>query len=692
MADLSLFQEFRRRKVFRVAAAYIIVAWLILQVVDVLVPMLELPGWVGRLVLLLLIVGLPVAIFLAWAFELTPEGIKRDTGSEVGSTTQLSPDASAATGRHHGQSIAVLPLNNLSGDATNDPFAIGVHDDLITQISRIGSIKTISRTSVMQYRETDKAVPQIANELGVAAVLEGGIQKAGDRVHVNVQLIDAATDHHLWADTYDRHLTAENIFAIQEEIATSVAKALHTTLSPAQKDRLASVPTKNMAALEEYFNGRQNLAIRNVHCLQNAARHFERAIEADPDFALAYVGLADAIVLQNVYGSLPENEMVAKAEPLLNKALALDGQLGEAYTSLGSLRFHLKFYDESEDFYKKAIELNPNYAQTYLWYGSLLIDGFDRVLESFNMTSKAAELDPLSCTVNINLGIVHDVLGEFDAALRQYRRVIEIDPAYAIVYPHIGFMRWEAYGDLVEAMPWFRKAIAASPSSPNYPAYLALLYLDLGDEEHAGRWVDKAMELGSTTFRPNVARALLALRRGDTPGVAAGATKAIECKPNVWWGWAALAQLRNIDLDADKFDQARARYTQAFPALADGSEPTINRTNFRVAIDFALVLTRCGDQERANDLLDRCMTFIRTIPRMGQEGYWISDAAIHALRGDTKSALAALREAIDQGWRAFWWYYLRHDPNFASIRDESEFRNMVEQLEADIADQLSRLQ
>jgi TolB-like protein/Tfp pilus assembly protein PilF len=683
MADPSLFQELRRRKVFRVAVAYVIIAWLVLQVVDVLLPMLELPNSIGKVVLILLAIGLPIALLLAWVFELTPAGIQKETDSAA--TEPVS------TGNRNSRSIAVLPLENLSRDTANEPFTIGVHDDLITQISKISSIKTISRTSVMQYRETTKTVPQIAAELGVATILEGGIQKAGDRVHVNVQLIDAASDHHLWSDTYDRQLTAQNIFSIQEEIATAVAKALHATLSPQQKDRLAIVPTKNMAALEAYFVGRQNMATRTVLTLQKAVTHFERAIELDPEFALAYVGLSDAVVLQNVYGNLPEDEMLSTVEPLLNKALKLDGHLGEAYASLGGLKYHTHAYDEAEGLYKKALELNPNYATTYGWYGTLLMDGLDRVLEAFKMHSRAAELDPLSCTFNINLGIVHDVLGDFDAALRQYHRVAELDPAYAIVYPHIGFVYWEAHGDLVEAFPWFVKAIEQSPASPNYPSYLGLLYLDLGDEIHAEQWIEKALELGSTTYRPNVARALFALRRGDAAAIRKFATRALAGRPNIWWGWAAHAQLRNDDLRAGRTHEARARYERAYPKLSNGIDLKVNRTNFRVAIDYAMVLDKCGEDKRANELLDRCMTFIRTIPRMGQEGYWISDAAIHSLRGDIKSALAAMREAIDHGWCAFWWYYFTYDPNFDAVRDDPEFQAMAKELSSKMADQLDRL-
>lgn len=687
----SLFDELKRRKVFRVSAAYMVISWLVLQVVDVVAPMLDLPDWAGKFIFLLLVIGLPIAVVVSWAFEWTPEGVRRDSGSEPGTTAPRPDTGHTASTTVDRKSIAVLPFANLSQDAVNEPFAMGVHDDLITQISKIGSIKTISRTSVMQYRGTAKTIPQIADELGVASVLEGGVQKEGDRVRVNVQLIDAAADDHLWADTYDRQLTAENIFAIQAEIAASVAKALHATLSVEQKDRLAAVPTKSIGALEEYFAGRQEAAIRTVHALKSAAGRYERAIDYDPDFALAYVGLSDALQLLFVYGGLPLTEMQERVEPLIQKALQLDSSLGQAHASLGGLKYQVKDFEGSEAAFKRALELNSNYATAYHWYGSTLIDGFDRVLEAFVMFSKAAELDPLSCTHNINLGIVHDVLGDTDAALRQYHRVIEINPAYAVVYPHIGFVYWEVYGDLVTAHSWMAKSIELSPASPNYPAYLALLYLDLGDDAEAEHWVEKAMELGPAVFRPNVAKALLALHRGNESENVESAITAADGKPNVWWGWAALAQLRNHDLGTDRVDEARARYERFFPALAGDNEVLINRINFRVAIDYALVLVRSGDRRRANTLLDCCLAFISTIPRMGQEGHWISDAAIHSLRGDVGASLAALREAVDQGWRACWWYYLKHDPNFEAIRGEREFKSIVRELGVDMANQRAQL-
>lgn len=689
MAGISqLIKELRRRKVFRVAVVYAGVSWLLVEIASVVLPIFKSPEWILQVFTFFVILGFPLAVILAWAFELTPDGIKRDTGigeAPAEKSDSTEPTARSVTDR---KSIAVLPLENLSRNPANEPFTIGIHDDLLTCISKIGSIKTISRTSVMQYRDTTKTIPQIAKELGVSSVLEGGIQWSGDRVHINVQLIDAATDEHLWAEVYDRDLTAKDIFAIQGEISVAIAEALRAKLSPDEQDRLSYVPTENMAALEAYFLGKQRVATRTTQAVVEAIANFERAIELDPDFALAYVGLADSYLMQAHYGNRTMGAMVKKAEPVIKKALELDDRSGEAHTSLAALQEFRNEFVDSEQTFKRALELNPNYATAYHWYGELLINQLDRVDEAAELGKKAAELDPLSPAISINLGVFLDVQGRFEEALVKYHRVIEIDPAIAAVYPLIGFVYWEAYGRIAEALPWFEKGVSRSPSSPNYPAYLGLLYLDLGDHAEAGRRITKAIEIGSETYRPNVARAFLALYQGDNTIVSEYAGKALAANPNVWWGWAALALLRNEDLRAGRIGEARARYEQCFPALLNDEELQVNRINFQVTIDFALVLMRMGEQERAQRLLEKCLAFVQTIPRLGQGGFWIADTIIHALRGETRKAIAALREAIDEGWRASWWYYLNHDPNLESIRGEPEFQALATEVKADMAVQL----
>ena len=289
----SVWGELKRRNVVRVTVAYSIVSWLILQITDVLMPLLGLPEWVGRLVFLLLVIGFPLALIFAWAFELTPEGIKLDKDIVRSESPKRLPSRKldffiigalrlalafviidqyvldksqpSAETTENRRSIAVLPFANRSAAEENAAFfADGIHDELLTRLAKIGDLKVISRTSVMEYRDTTKKMRQIGEELGVGSILEGGVQRAGNTVRINVQLIDAQTDEHLWAHSYDRELNAANIFAIQSEISTSIAKALWVTLSPDEQQRIAAVPTENIEVLEAYFIGQQLVERRNA--------------------------------------------------------------------------------------------------------------------------------------------------------------------------------------------------------------------------------------------------------------------------------------------------------------------------------------------------------------------------------------------------------------------------------------------
>jgi TolB-like protein len=314
---MSFIRELKRRNVFRVGIAYAVVAWLILQLSDVLISMLNLPDWVGRLVILLITIGFPLALIFAWAFELTPDGIKRD--QDVGRSASVSP----VTGRkldfviiaalvmalgfvivdqyvmeEQGpeleKSIAVLPFANRSALPEDAYFVDGIHDDILTQLSNLSGIeKVISRTTMARYRDTDKSVPEIAAELGVAAIVEGSVQRAGGTIRVTIQLISAPEDEHLWAKNYDRQLNTDNIFAIQSEIAAAIADSLHATLTAGDAKQLETFPTDNLDAYDAYLLGKHAMADRTLHDIRRARSFFESAVEIDPQFALAQVGIAD---------------------------------------------------------------------------------------------------------------------------------------------------------------------------------------------------------------------------------------------------------------------------------------------------------------------------------------------------------------------------------------------------------------
>jgi tetratricopeptide (TPR) repeat protein len=504
-----------------------------------------------------------------------------------------------------------------------------------------------------------------------------------------VQLIDAVTDEHLWAQTYDRQLTAASIFAIQSEIATAIAEELRAALSLDEQQRLATVPTKSLPALEAYFLGKQRMATRVTDDLAEAVDLFQRAIELDPDFALAYVGLADTYTLQVGYAGFPQDEMSARSELAINKALELDDRLGEAYASLGLLKMDID-PESAEAAFKRALELNPNYASAHQWY-FFLLGRFGRLEEALAHIKIAVELDPLSAIVNDNLAWAYLNLGRHDEAMAHFKKYIKIDPEFPGPYNGIGSLYWRVYGLLDKAVPWFEKRVAIDPSNSNGLAWFGLLVLDLGDDEQAEYWISRSRELAPDGFDSNLAMHILHAYRGEDDQATDYALIVLNTYPREWEGRVAAAYLRDRDLQPGRYAEARARYETAFPELLAANEPEIDGANYGAAINLALILSATGEQERADLLLERSLAFIETIQRLGFYGAWISDVQIYALQGKTAEALTALREAIDAGWRSLWWYFLEHDKNLDSIRDDPEFQAMVEEVRADIAAQLMRL-
>jgi len=311
---LSFFDELQRRKVFRVAIAYVVGAWVTAQMVGLVADSFLAPAWVMQITLTLLALGLPVSLVISWAFDLTPGGFVRsqddDTSKPSLSNTQtygllggmfavvavilylIWPQTSPPPPTVFDNSIAVLPFANDSvAEEDAEFFAVGMHDELLTRLADITALKVISRTSVMEYRDTTKNMRQIGEELGVVYLLEGRVQRAGNRLHIIIQLIDAASDEHLWQDSYDRELTAENIFALQAEMATSIATELHQTLSPEMTAKLNERPTQNTRAYDFYLSGEVYLKRRQADV---AIRQFGRAIEEDPMFAVAWAALSRA--------------------------------------------------------------------------------------------------------------------------------------------------------------------------------------------------------------------------------------------------------------------------------------------------------------------------------------------------------------------------------------------------------------
>ena len=716
---MSLFNELKRRSVFRVGIAYVIIAWLVAQILQLVFESFGTPEWVMKTVLVLMAAGMPFVLFFAWAFELTPEGLKRehevDRSQSITNKTSrkldffiisvlavamvylgvdklfLTQELSTALPVAEStsteiadtrKSIAVIPFANRSDKKEDVFFVDGIHDDVLTQLARIRSLKVISRTSMMQYRDTTKNMPQIGEELGVRNILEGGVQRAGDRVRINVQLIDAQADEHLWAETYERELTAENIFSIQSEIATAIAKALAATLSPDEQQRLSSVPTQNLEALESYFHGKRLSISRLSNELIEAVDYFERAVDLDPEFALAYVGLADAWVLRDINdGQVPSAEAQANAKAAIDNALRLDPGLGEAYASLGLLRWAQNNYEDALESLVRATNLNPNYAPAIQWQSGVL-GVLGRATEALPLAEKALELDPLAPIIHFALGQLFATLGRVDEALAACRRSVEINPEFVRGMQCLGDLYAQVLNRRDEGLKWFEKAAKADPKQPYNPAAIAFIFLDLGDQERAAIYVQKAAVLNNDF--PGV---IYYLNQDNEPALLEVASKSLTQYPSS----LVLHVLGERDVNAGDPAAAVARYKQYYPKLFD-DEPRVDGNNFSPAVDIFPFLVAAGDQECADLLLEKSLAFLATQKRSSLYlGFFWNDAKALLYLGRRADAMTVIQETMDAGTVSAWRNFFDYDPVTEPLRDDLEFIALRKRLESDMAQQLARV-
>jgi TolB-like protein/Tfp pilus assembly protein PilF len=533
----NFFAELKRRNVYKVAIAYAIVGWLLIQVATQVFPFFEIPNWAVRLVVMLIVIGFPVAFVVAWAFELTPEGLKRtETADAVpqrrsSNRTWIYVIIIAAAisislfflGRYTAgkqtdsseppaKSIAVLPFANLSRDPDNAYFAYGIQDEIITRLSKIAELKVISCTSTQRFKSSPDDLPAIAKQLGVANILEGSVQRSADQVRVNVQLIKAAGDEHLWADTFDRQLT--DIFRIESDIAKTIADTLKAKLTGAEEQAIARRPTEVPEAYELYLKGRFFWNKRTGADLQMAIQYFNQAITKDPRYALAYAGLADSYVLLPPYGAASSSDSFPRAEAAAKKALELDDTLAEAHTSLGQI---LLFYDldfaASTREFEHAIALDPNYATAHHWYGggpALALGEFDRAIAELK---RAQQLDPLSLIINADLGAGFVTARRYDDALAQLRKTIEMDTRFYYAHWNLG-EALELKGQLREALAEYKKA-AELDDDPFVLGLLAQSYAKLGQRDEGLKMLGQLQQLATRRYVTSYTFALVHIALGE---------------------------------------------------------------------------------------------------------------------------------------------------------------------------------
>ncbi len=512
----------------RVAIAYAAVAFILIEAAGNIFPVLGLENWYPAVVVLGL-TGFPVAMVLAWLFDLGPGGVvvTPPTDAVTHPTTRVSNDTIVNAALLDPKTVAVLPFDNLDRESEDDYFSDGITEEITARLSRVRDLRVVSRTSVMVYKDVKKNIRQVGRDLGAGSVVEGSVRRAQGRVRITAQLIDARSDEHLWADSYNRSL--EDIFAIQSDVAESIAGALQAELSPSEVATLERKATDDLQAYDAYLKGRFLYNLRTEDGIRKSVGFLEDAIQRDPVFALAHAGLADSFVLLGLYNAERPDRVMPRAKASAQDALRLDPRLGEALTALACVR---SIYDwdwaAAEVDFKKAVEANPRYPTAYHWYAMNHLAPRGRIAQALLQLDKATDLDPQAPVLAASRGFLYYLEDRLDDAARVLKDVLTANPRFALAHFFLGQVleqqqRYEHAMDAFEAASAIRgktpeiltamgntaalageqaqalgykgELVAMSADTYVSPGRIGQVCFTLGQVDEAFDWMNKALEI-----------------------------------------------------------------------------------------------------------------------------------------------------------------------------------------------------
>jgi TolB-like protein/thioredoxin-like negative regulator of GroEL len=544
-------KELKRRNVYRVTVVYLAVAFLTLQVIDLLIPATTLPEWVASFLLAIAIMGFPVAVIAAWAFEMTPEGIRwtqPDNGGAAGSepsrpiltyvfATALLLAAGAVwwylsgpgsfDPESEGRTIAVMPFHTLGTDQAN-AFTEGIHLGVLTNLSNVSGLDVISRTSVKVLESSNKSLPEIADALGATWVLQADVQEVGSNVQINARLINARDDRQVWAQSYRRTLTTDNIFDIQTELSLAIIEALHARLTPSEKQRVDRKPTVSLEAYGLHNLGRTELDKRDEPGMRAAVSHFEQALKLDPDYTLAWVGLADSSTLLYDYRIDRSDSRLVTADAAIQRALQLDPLSAEAHASLGLFYYAQQNAPKSIVELTLAVELMPNYADAQSWLAwALQLAGEPE--GGLQSARRAVAVNPLSGEAISNLTLSYLAMGDYEKALTQSRHNQTILPSWATAkfYESLALYHLGRFAEVQERLD----QVSVDWTENGAESLLALSLIATGDEV-AARQLLAQIEGGGDPF----STALVYLALGEHESALDGFERVKR-----WHAWPVLA-------------------------------------------------------------------------------------------------------------------------------------------------------
>jgi TolB-like protein/Flp pilus assembly protein TadD/preprotein translocase subunit Sec61beta len=717
--EASLWAELKRRNVVRVAAAYAVIAWLLIEVSDTIFPRLGLPEWTVTLVIALLLLGLPLALFLAWAFELTPDGMKRTedaageapvprtgwrrtdrlivvallaviallVGERFWTGDRPDEDATAAAevaatpqAGAPARSIAVLAFDDLSPQRDQAYFAEGISEELLNLLARIEDFKVAARTSSFKFRGANLDIGEIGRALNVETVLEGSVRKSGNQLRVTAQLINVADGFHLWSQSYDRELS--NVFAVQDEIATAIVDALKLKLD---LGAATAGRTRDTAAYDHYLRGRQLGRQPTQAGLLRAVQEFEQAIAIDPGFAAAYAGIADAWVWLEDYGGIRSAEAFPRAEQAARRALELDPQSAEAHAAMAFVvdRYH-RDKPAARDYFERTLQLNPNYVNAYNLYGDTLRDlgDYPRMVE---VHRKAVELDPLSYFMKTRLSSKLMAVGQLEEAERIIAGVFEEFPGNDFAHEEMGNLERNR-GRLAEAVRHFRIVHFARPGDPYAAAQLALIGITANDPVMVEQWIAAAREWGADNRWELSARSRAAIWRQDWEELGRVANLVGGDNGALFRGMAAARQGSWPEARQHLLDSLRNR-----ARLEDGGVPL---SQAQALVELGWVEQQLGLADWQQALADARQPLERLLVTGGghiqgdfNQLYFL--VALHVISGDEAAALEVLRGMVEKGFLEHW--LIEQEPMFADWRDAAAVQALLQRMRDTVAAERAKL-
>ena len=725
---MSFFKELKRRNVFRVGIAYAITSWLLIQVSDILLESIGAPSWVMQTMFVVLGAGFFIALFFAWAFELTPEGVKREadvdrsqsvthhTGQKLNhaiiamlvlalgyftwdkfvtqprdasetSTASSSPDPNSVNETH---SIAVLPFVNMSEDSSNEYFSDGLTEELLNILAKIKRMRVAGRTSSFAFKGKDDDLRTIGAKLNVQSILEGSVRKdeKRNRVRITAQLVNVEDGYHLWSETYDRDLN--DIFAIQEEIARKVATALKVTLLGEDEERIAAQPVTDLSAYDLYLRGLQQVNTHSYASLNEALVTFGQAIEQDSNYLPAKLKLAQTWLDLAFTGAITRAEAAEASQPILASILEKDTANAEAHVLMAKVMWATQDDENREQELRLALDSDPRNVEALRETGRFIYFSGHDVAKGLEYVEEAERIDPYSVDVLWDLIAFYTFIGQPESVLPYAQRIGEIQPENPNRYWGPG-LAYQVSGQLATSLGFQVKATKLDPNDYELPAGIASAWLSLGDLEQAERWATLADDMGADQPTPISTRVQIYEYREQYGLAADMAKRALDRKLDNRLGSNFIlirAYISNLVRQGDiqqAIDYFQTALPGAFMTPLDLTQSDLRR-RYNELLDIALLLQiQDPASERATELIniaeqqaqlmdDRFLPWIRALDR----------AKIAAARRNKAVAMEQLEQAYELGLRFRWRNILMSNIALNSLHDEPDFKQLVSRLEEDM--------